>query len=69
MYTHGRKQWSRHAKIHLKHVHKGGINILRGVGPVVVHLMSNKMYREKAYKSYDIIASSEMLSIELLIII
>ena len=65
MCTHEGKQWSGHAKIHLKNIHEDGIHILQGLRPFIIRLPDNKFHRGKVSKSYDSIASSEMLSIKI----
>ena len=65
MCTHGEKQWSGHAKIHLKNVQEDGVKLLQGLRPFIIYLADNKMHRGKVCKSYDTIASSEMLSIKI----
>ena len=65
MCTHGGKQWSGHAKIHLKNIHEDGIPLLQGLRPFIIRLPDNKFHRGKVSKSYDSIASSEMLSIKI----
>ena len=65
MCTHGGKQWSGHAKIHLKNVQEDGRNLLQGLRPFIIRLSDNKMHKAKVCKSYDTIASSEMLSIKI----
>ena len=64
MCTHGGKQWSGHTKIHLKNVQEDGVNLLQGLRPFIIRLSDNKFHRAKICKSYDTIASSEMLSIK-----
>ena len=64
MCTHGGKQWSGHAKVHLKNVHEDGVKLLQGLRPFIIRLVDNKMHKGKVCKSYDTIASSEMLSIK-----
>lgn len=64
MCTHGGKQWSGHAKIHLKNVQEDGTNLLHGLRPFIIRLSDNKFHKGKICKSYDTIASSEMLSIK-----
>ena len=64
MCTHGGKQWSGHAKIHLKNVQEDGVKLLQGLRPFIIRLADNKLHRGKVCKSYDTIASSEMLSIK-----
>ena len=65
MCTHGGKQWSGHAKIHLKNIQEDGITLLQGTRPFIIRLPDNKLHRAKVCKSYDAIASSEMLSIKI----
>ena len=65
MCTHGGKQWSGHAKIHLKNVQEDGVKLLQGLRPFIIRLSDNKMHKGKICKSYDTIASSEMLSIKI----
>jgi hypothetical protein len=65
MCTHGGKQWSGHAKIHLKNIQKNGITLLQGTRPFIIRLPDNKLHRAKVCKSYDTIASNEMLSINI----
>ena len=65
MCTHGGKQWSGHAKVHLKNVQQDEVKLLQGLRPFIIRLSDNKMHRAKVCKSYDTIASSEMLSIKI----
>ena len=65
MCTHGGKQWSGHAKVHPKNVQEDGVKLLQGLRPFIIRLADNKMYKGKVCKSYDTIASSEMLSIKI----
>ena len=65
MCTHGGKQWSGHAKIHLKNIQEDGIPLLQGLRPFIIRLPDNKLHRGKVCKSYDSIASSEMLSVKI----
>ena len=65
MCTHGKKQWSGHAKIHLKNLHEDRVKLFQGLCPFIIRLADNKMHRGKVCKSYDTIASSEMLSIKI----
>ena len=65
MCTHGGKQWSGHAKIHLKNVQEDGTNLLQGLRPFIIRLTDNKLHKAKICKSYDTIASSDMLSIKI----
>ena len=67
MCTHGGKQWSGHAKIHLKNVQEDSIPMLQGLRPFIIRLPDNKLHRGKICKSYDTIASSEMLSVKITI--
>ena len=63
--TYEGKQWSGHAKIHLKNVHEDGDKLLQGLRPFIIRLSNNKIHKAKICKSYDTIASSEMLSIKI----
>ena len=54
MCTHGGKQWSGHAKVHLKNVQEDGVKLLQGLRPFIIRL-DNKMHKEKICKSYDTI--------------
>jgi len=65
MCTHGGKQWSGHAKLHLKNVQEDGVKLLQGFRPFIIRFKDNKMHKKKICKSYDMIASSEMLSIKI----
>lgn len=65
MCTHGGKQWSGHAKIHLKNIQEDSIPLLQGIRPFIIRLPDNKLHRGKVCKSYDTIASSDMLSIKI----
>ena len=65
MCTHGGKQWSGHAKLHLKNIQEDGIPLLKGTRPFIIRLPDNKLHRGKVCKSYDTIASSDMLSIKI----
>ena len=56
MCTHGGKQWSGHAKIHLKNVQEDGIILLQEQRPFIIRLPDNKLHRGKVCKSYDTIA-------------
>ena len=59
---HGGKQWSGHAKVHLKNVHEDGVKLLQAIRPFSIRLTDNKMHKGKVCKSYNTIASREMLS-------
>lgn len=65
MCTHGGKQWSSHASIHLKNVQEDGILLLQELRPFIIRLSDNKMHRRKICKSYDTIVSSEMLFVKI----
>ena len=65
MYTHGEKQWSNYAKVHLKNVQEDGYKLFQGLRPFIIRLSDNKMHKGKVCKSYDTIASSDMLSIKI----
>lgn len=63
--THKGKQWSGHEKIYLKNIQEDGITLFQGIKPIIIWLTYNKLHRKNVCKCYDIIASSEMLSIEI----
>ena len=65
MCTHGGKQWSRRAKIHLKNIQKKDISMFQGLRPFIIRFPDNKLHRGKICKSYDTIAPSEMLSVKI----
>lgn len=65
MCTYGDKQWSGYAKVHIKNVQEDGVKLLQGLRPFIIRLSDNKMHKTKFCKSYDIIVSSEMLSIKI----
>ena len=48
MCTHGGKQWSGHAKIHLKNIQEDGIPLLQGLRPFIIRLPDNKLHRGKS---------------------
>lgn len=64
MCIHREKQWSEYAKIHLKLAQEDGTKLLQGLRPIIIRLLE-KFYRGKVSKSYDIIASSEILSMKI----
>jgi hypothetical protein len=65
MCTHEGKQWSEHAKVHLKNVQDDGIKLLQGLHLFIIRLPDDKIHKAKICKSYDTIASSKTLSIKI----
>ena len=58
MCTHSGKQWSDHAKVHLKNVQEDGAKLLQSLRPFIIHL-DNKMHKGKICKSYDTIQQAK----------